>query len=41
MDSPAWAACATATYFDMRKTTIFGGVTEVQKNIISKAILGL
>ncbi|QET69976.1 acyl-CoA dehydrogenase family protein [Bordetella bronchiseptica] len=41
VDSPAWAACATATYFDMRKTTIFGGATEVQKNIISKAILGL
>lgn len=41
VDSPAWAACATAAYFDMRKTTIFGGATEVQKNIISKAILGL
>ncbi|ARP74786.1 acyl-CoA dehydrogenase family protein [Bordetella genomosp. 6] len=41
VDSPAWAAGATAAYFDMRKTTIFGGATEVQKNIISKAILGL
>ncbi len=40
-DGPAWAAAATSTYFDMRKTTIFGGATEVQKNIISKAILGL
>ncbi len=41
VSGPAWAAPATSTYFDMRKTTIFGGATEVQKNIISKAILGL
>ncbi|MDW5444148.1 acyl-CoA dehydrogenase family protein [Polaromonas sp. SM01] len=38
---PEWAALATATYFDMRKTSIYGGATEVQKNIISKMILGL
>ncbi|MGH8435674.1 MAG: acyl-CoA dehydrogenase family protein [Pseudomonas sp.] len=38
---PEWAAPATATYFDMRKTSIYGGATEVQKTIISKMILGL
>ena len=31
---------AGAGYVDMRKTTIYGGATEVQKNIIAKAILG-
>ena len=30
----------SSTYFDMRKTSIYGGATEVQKNIISKMILG-
>lgn len=40
-DGPAWAAPATGTYFDMRKTSIYGGATEVQKTIISKMILGL
>ncbi|WP_454733883.1 MULTISPECIES: acyl-CoA dehydrogenase family protein [Cupriavidus] len=38
--APAWAAPAASTYFDMRKTSIYGGATEVQKNIISKMILG-
>jgi alkylation response protein AidB-like acyl-CoA dehydrogenase len=37
---PAWAAPAASTYYDMRKTTIYGGSTEVQKNIISKMIIG-
>ena len=37
---PDWAAPAASTYFDMRKTTIYGGATEVQKNIISKMIIG-
>jgi acyl-CoA dehydrogenase len=40
IDSPAWAAAASAGYVDTRKTTIYGGATEVQKNIIAKAILG-
>jgi len=40
MDSPAWATAASAGYIDLRKTTIYGGATEVQKNIIAKAILG-
>lgn len=38
---PAYAPARTPTYFDRRKTTIYGGSTEVQKNIIAKAILGL
>jgi alkylation response protein AidB-like acyl-CoA dehydrogenase len=28
-------------YYNTRKTTIYGGSTEVQKNIISQMILGL
>ncbi|MET0184807.1 MAG: acyl-CoA dehydrogenase family protein [Achromobacter sp.] len=30
-----------AGYLDMRKTTIYGGSTEVQKNIIARMLLGL
>ena len=40
LSGPDWAAPASSTYFDMRKTTIYGGATEVQKNIIAKALLG-
>ena len=40
VSGPDWAAPAASTYFDMRKTTIYGGATEVQKNIIAKMILG-
>jgi len=29
-----------ALYFDLRKVSIYGGTTEVQKNIIAKSILG-
>ncbi len=32
---------ATATYFNMRKLSIFGGSNEIQRNIISKTIVGL
>ena len=35
-----WAPGATGTYFDMRKVSIYGGANEVQKNIISKMIIG-
>ena len=35
-----WGAL-TGRYFNMRKTSIYGGSTEIQKNIVSKAILGL
>ncbi len=38
---PAFAASASAQYFNNRKLSIFGGSNEIQKNIISKTILGL
>ncbi|WP_280188578.1 acyl-CoA dehydrogenase family protein [Delftia sp. PS-11] len=37
----AAAATAAAAYFNFRKLSIFGGSNEIQKNIISKMILGL
>jgi len=37
---PDHALACVAGYFDRRKATIYGGSTEVQKNIISKAVLG-
>lgn len=38
---PPEAATAAANYFNYRKLSIFGGSNEIQKNIISKMILGL
>jgi alkylation response protein AidB-like acyl-CoA dehydrogenase len=38
---PEFAAAASAQYFNNRKLSIFGGSNEIQKNIISKMILGL
>lgn len=38
---PGTAADAAPHYFNNRKVTIFGGSDEVQKNIISKHVLGL
>ena len=38
---PDHVRARTPSYFDRRKTTIYGGSTEVQKNIISKTTLGL
>jgi pimeloyl-CoA dehydrogenase large subunit len=38
---PEWGAPLAAQYFNTRKTTIYGGSNEIQKNIIAKAILGL
>ncbi|MGR4038035.1 acyl-CoA dehydrogenase family protein [Pseudomonas sp. 910_21] len=38
---PGFAASAAAQYFNNRKLSIFGGSNEIQKNIISKMILGL
>ena len=35
------AATAAAAYFNYRKLSIFGGSNEIQRNIISKMILGL
>ena len=38
---PHFAAQAGSTYFNYRKTSIYGGSNEIQKNIIAKAVLGL
>jgi pimeloyl-CoA dehydrogenase large subunit len=38
---PDWAGALAPQYFNLRKTTIYGGSNEIQKNIIAKAILGL
>ena len=38
---PAYAAPLAARYFNMRKTTIYGGSNEVQRNIIAQMVLGL
>jgi alkylation response protein AidB-like acyl-CoA dehydrogenase len=38
---PDFASAASAQYFNNRKLSIFGGSNEIQKNIISKMILGL
>jgi len=37
-DDPAPLA---SSYFNFRKTSIYGGSNEIQKNIISQMILGL
>ena len=39
--SPDFAFKAGPTYFNMRKTSIFGGSNEIQRNIMAKAVLGL
>jgi pimeloyl-CoA dehydrogenase large subunit len=38
---PEWAGPIAPTYFNWRKTSIYGGTNEIQKNIVAKAILGL
>jgi alkylation response protein AidB-like acyl-CoA dehydrogenase len=38
---PDYAPGAAPRYFNMRKTTIYGGSNEIQKNILAKAMLGL
>ncbi len=38
---PDYAAGSAGIYFNNRKTTIFGGSNEIQRNIIAKAVLGL
>ena len=35
-----WAAPAAPAYFNYRKTTIYGGSNEIQRNILAKAVLG-
>jgi alkylation response protein AidB-like acyl-CoA dehydrogenase len=38
---PDYAHGAAGRYFNMRKTSIYGGSNEIQRNIIAKAVLGL
>jgi alkylation response protein AidB-like acyl-CoA dehydrogenase len=38
---PRYAATLAAAYLNQRKLSIFGGTNEIQKNIISKMIVGL
>jgi alkylation response protein AidB-like acyl-CoA dehydrogenase len=38
---PSYAAPLAPTYLNLRKTSIYGGSNEIQKNIISQMILGL
>ena len=38
---PEWANRAAPVYYNTRKTTIYGGSNEIQRNIIAKMVLGL
>ena len=38
---PEFAAASLSKYLNMRKTSIYGGSNEIQKNIISKFVLGV
>jgi alkylation response protein AidB-like acyl-CoA dehydrogenase len=38
---PEWATEATRSYLFLRAASIYGGTNEIQKNILSKAVLGL
>ena len=38
---PDYSHYAAPAYFNMRKTSIYGGSNEIQRNIITKMILGL
>jgi alkylation response protein AidB-like acyl-CoA dehydrogenase len=38
---PPYAFTAAARYLNQRKLSIFGGTNEIQKNIISKMMVGL
>src|SRR5579862_9637328 len=38
---PEWGGTLAPQYFNYRKTSIYGGSNEIQKQIIAKAILGL
>ncbi|MDT9702539.1 acyl-CoA dehydrogenase family protein, partial [Streptomyces sp. P17] len=38
---PDYAAPVAPAYFNYRKTSIYAGSNEIQRNIIAKAVLGL
>jgi alkylation response protein AidB-like acyl-CoA dehydrogenase len=38
---PDWASESTAAYLFLRAASIYGGSNEIQKNILTKAVLGL
>ena len=38
---PGYAAPLAARYFNYRKTSIYGGSNEIQRNIIAQQVLGL
>ena len=38
---PEYAAALAPAYFNMRKTSIYGGTNEIQRNIIARMVLGL
>ena len=38
---PEWTSLATPTYLNFRKATIYGGSSEVQRQVIAGGILGL
>ncbi|WP_134738198.1 acyl-CoA dehydrogenase family protein [Nocardioides sp. 503] len=40
-DLPDWARTVTPTYLNLRKASIYGGSNEIQRQIISRTILGL
>ncbi len=39
--APEWALTSAPNFFNYRKVSIYGGSNEIQKNIISKQVLGL
>jgi alkylation response protein AidB-like acyl-CoA dehydrogenase len=41
IDVPVWSGEAAPRYLNFRKTSIFGGTNEIQRNIIASTILGL
>ena len=41
ISSPGWAQASAPRYLNWRKASIYGGSSEVQRNIIASTILGL